>query len=241
VEAGLSEVHGRKLEYQEIACLMGRSTSTAFGWLAGANMQQVESAIRLLEQLPGPMRQRILNQLYRCLPTLEDDRLAWSETQVSGLHQLLRQTSALTFLQGDESASGFVISALGHSCWRAGLNSKPVRGLDVRSPERLVAVPGVLYLNQPSTSEQLRDLARKGWAAIRQAKNHLILLNGIWHAMPELQPEVLRLSKQCHVVVADHRFLAGTGMKDARVDGPRLVVTAIERPDNRIQVEFQPA
>ena len=180
-----------------------------------------------------------MSKVCRCLPSLEDERLAWSESQVATLQQVLSQKSGFTILQGPENATGFLLTALGHSCCRLSRKPRAVLGLDIRRPDRFVPVPGLVYLDQPSSPERLRQLAQKSWAAVRQARGRLLLLNGIWHALPELRVEIQRFSKVCHVVVADHALTIVPGVIQAEGEGPKLVIAVKENTNKRIQIECQ--
>jgi hypothetical protein len=238
LETNLTEIHSRKLTFQETALYAGQSTSTIFDWLTSSKLRQIEAAIRLLELLPNSKRMEIINKVCRVLPTLNHDRLSWRETQLTCLEQIVLKERGFTVVQGHEDARGFIMTALGHSSWRLALD-RHVCGVDIRMPDRFVPVRGVVYLNQPLGTDRIKDLASKALASIRSANNCFVLLNGIWGTIPESHEEILALAGKCHVVVADSFKFAARQFAESAAQ-PAHLINAKQEPDKRIEIDIQP-
>ena len=194
---------GRKLTGQELATISGQSLSTMFDWINGSNLRQVEAIIRLLEQLPETARAELINKICQALPTLADPRIAWKESQVLQLEQLLRQKTGLTILEGTEELRNIMVTVLGHASYRLEPEHREVIGIDVRLPSRFVPVKGVVYLNQPAQLSSVTDQVSQLLEHLLQQKDRLVLLNGIWNAFPQLQDQTRTVATQNHVIIAD--------------------------------------
>ena len=194
---------GRKLTGQELATISGQSLSTMFDWINGSNLRQVEAIVRLLEQLPEAARTELINKICRTLPTLADPRIAWKESQVIQLEQLLRQKTGLTILEGTEELRNFMITALGHASYRLEPEHREVVGIDIRMPSRFVPVKGVVYLNQPAQVSFVAEQVSQVLDHLLQQKHKLVVLNGIWNHFPLLQDKISAVAVQNHVILAD--------------------------------------
>lgn len=229
LEATLMATFGRKLTGQELATISGQSLSTMFDWINGSNLRQVEAIIRLLEQLPEAARAELINKVCRALPTFADPRLAWKESQVLQLEQLLQQKAGLTILEGTEDLRNFMITTLGHTSSRLAPEHQEVAGIDVRLPSRFVPIKGVVYLNQPAQLSLVVSQVEQVLDHILQLKNRLVVLNGIWNAFPQLQDKITTSSTQRHVIISDHKLLkvpeAATTINLSEVDGHIQVIT----------------
>ena len=237
MEAALAAQHGRLLTYDELGRIADQSTSTIFDWSLGANLRQVEAYIRLLEQLPECKRREVIDSVCRLMPTIYHDRLAWRERQISSCQQLLQLERGLTFVEGDENARDFVVTALGHSMARLDRHRLPVFGIDVRLPDRFVPVGGVKYLGGTLQPGKLKGLVSSAWTAVRECKTGLILLNGLWSHLRERQSEIQELATHCHVVIADE-LTAGEANAFSPTTQRSNVIVVAEQKDLRITVNF---
>ena len=204
IGSAMLESHGRRLTYAEMAAYAGLSTSALFEWMAGSPLRQLEAVIRMLEQLPDAKRCELIRRVCGVLPTIHHPRINWRESQTSMLSKLLEVRSGLCLIEGDEEAVGFLANALGHTSARFGSQSRVTCGIDIRIAYRFVPVQGVFYLNQPLSKDLRSELVHKIWPTVQKARDCVVLMIGIW---PEMTPEILRevvlLTKQAHVIIAD--------------------------------------
>jgi hypothetical protein len=198
VSLGLAE--GQPLSYAEWGRLTHHPPNTIASWSAGGAAHQLQVLLASLERLPEVERHRLIDAACREFPTLHHSKLAHDFVAGSRLATLLRQPCGLTFIQGaPEHMRTYLLSALGHS---AGSKAK-VAGLDIHRPDTFVPVIGVSYLPNLLRIADIKKGFERLWPGIVRARAHLILLNGVWRAARELQPEILDTARHSHVVVAD--------------------------------------
>ena len=238
IESALADEYRRKLTLKALSRLSFQSISTIFGWRTESRLDQIETLLFFLERLPETKGWDIIRQSCRTLPTLSHYSISWNETQASTLAALLRDKSGLSIIQSKDSSFGYVASALGHSNSRLGRDAVPMCGIDHRSPERFVPVDGVLYLENPLEPERIRKSVLAAWPAIRKLKGHLVLLTGCLAHMHDLHRELLALTKNCHVVIAEQ---SGEDLAKLRncADLPCHVVTTKQERDGRISINVQ--
>lgn len=120
------------------------------------------------------------------------------------MRQLLRQSSGLTWIEGDAAhARSFLLHALGHDYPRADAARRPATGLSGHSPHVYVPVEGLFYLRPGMPTGEFQRHVRELWPRLRDTDTALVLLDGVWSRMPELHPEIISLARSRHVVVAD--------------------------------------
>lgn len=237
-EVCLSDLHGEKLTYEQLGEITGQSASTMFDWATGAGLRQVESMLRLLERLPRSRRIGLIERFCRQFPTIYHRFLSWQERQTANCEALLRIGKAITLVQGDEGGRDFLINALGNSASRIDPPRPTVSGIDARAAERFVPVDGVKYMGATMSLARLREQCRLAWPAIRKTDAQLILLNGIWIALPELHEEILTLAKRRHVVVADSVTFSNAQFPKT-FESPAHLLSVKQDPEHRISMSFE--
>lgn len=204
IGAAVSAARGYSLENAGFARLIGKSESTTSHWFGVFNQPHLVSCFCLLEQLAPLERHRVIDGLCRDLPILDHARLRHDPASVAALKNLLSQTTGLTVIVGgtDERRT-FLLTALGHTFCRMDRRHRTAAGIDLHQPDWFVPVETMFYLKGSTEGPQISKLVRQVWPEITTAQNPLILLNGIWSAMPDLRDDILSLASRRHVVIAD--------------------------------------
>lgn len=234
----LADLHGEKLTYKHLGAITGQSASTMFDWSTGAELRQVESMLRLLERLPRRRRLGLIERSCRQFPTIWHHRISWRDRQTAYCEALLGIESGTTLIQGDEGGCDFLISALGHSASRLNPSRPAVSGIDARAAERFVPVGGVQYMGATISQPRLREQCRLAWPIVEKADAQLILLNGIWEALPELHQDIVSLSKCRHVVVADS-FSVSKEQFPKTFESPTHLVSVKQDKEKRIGITVE--
>ncbi len=60
-----------------------------------------------------------------------------------------------------------------------------------------------IVLRQNHLREETLEAIRELWPGISSSKAPIVLLNGVWSAVPELQADIMHLAAKKHVIVAD--------------------------------------
>jgi hypothetical protein len=123
------------------------------------------------------------------------------------MQNLLTQNTGLTLLVGgsDEQRT-FLITALGHTFCRLDRRHRKVAGIDLHDPTWFVPIETMSYLKGPANPAQAGGLVRRVWPEIVSSKKPIVLLNGIWSALPELHNDILSLATRRHIIVADQQI-----------------------------------
>ena len=180
--------------------------NTARGWFADQGNPTAEFLLGLLERVPEGARPGILDEFCRVYPTLQHPRLSGDRTILSRLTTLLAQPRGFTYLQGgNDEARTFVATALGHSFLSLTQPPRRVLGVDVHACDWFIPVPGVVYLENLFQPEELRRAVQQAWPQTRGEEAALVIMNGLWSAIPEVQEKAWGLAGHAHVLVADER------------------------------------
>jgi hypothetical protein len=197
--------HGGKAPtYMEMEEWTGVAKGTIKDWFNNQGRPTVEFLISLMERIPREECRRIIQSVFRCLPSLADPRLKCDQTVISQLKTIASQNCGVTFIYGGTAeARTFLVSALGNASLAC--NERPfwVAGFDIHKPDWFVPVPGVRYLCNLFQADSLRKAIRQEWPEFRLGKAHLIILNGVCSAVPEMQKEIMALAVRVPVMVAD--------------------------------------
>lgn len=176
---------------------------TIRAWFAGEGNPTAELLLTLLERVPEDARFGLLGEFCRVYPTLDHPRLG-DRTVISRLSTVLSQSRGFSYIQGgSEETRTFMISALGHSFWRLTSPPRRVLGVDVHASDWFVPVPGATYLDNILQRDDLRRAVQSAWPQFRNGETPLVLFNGVWGALPDLQDKIRALAERCHVLVAD--------------------------------------
>jgi len=207
IGTAVSASRGYNLENIDFARLIGRSESTTSHWFGVSSQPHLVSFFCLLEQLPPLERYRVVDSLCRVLPLFDHPRLQHNPVAATTMKNILPQTTGLTLLVGgtDEQRT-FLITALGHTFRRIDRRHRNVAGIDLHDPSWFVPVETMLYLKGPSDPVHVGGLVRRIWPEILGTKKPIILLNGIWSALPEVRNDILSLAARRHVIVADQQI-----------------------------------
>jgi hypothetical protein len=227
LRTALGEVLGEYPSYPRLGQMAGVSPNTIHYWLNVFEHAHVRCFLSLLERLPEPKRRELLRFYCRELPTLASPRFDQSVTEVSSILRLLSKRSGLTLISGGSPFERtFVLSSIGHSFLRMH-HGNEVAGLDVYEPREWVPLESVLYVQQPQTPKRLKELLRQAWPLVRQSRATLLLLNGVWSAMPEAQLDILNQVTKRHLVIAD-------GVLET------AIANRTQEPSHLIQIESTP-
>ena len=109
-------------------------------------------------------------------------------------------------------------------------------GLDVHRPDHFVPVPGVWYLADPCPPPQLRELFRRLWPELRDPATPLLILNGIWGALPEVRSTVASSAAKRHVLIADE---PGVAIRPPNWRAPINVITVGANGSHGLQISIE--
>jgi hypothetical protein len=220
--------------YAEMEKWTGLPETTIRGWFADKGNPTAEFLLGLLERTPERARLEILGEFCRNYPTLEHSRLSADRTVLSRLKTLIGQPRGFTYIQGgNDETRTFLISALGHSFWSLTQPPRRVLGVDVHASDWFVPVPGVVYLDNILQRDELRRAAQPVWPSLRNGENPLVILNGLWAALPELQEKTRALADRCHVMVADEANLEGEQRANRLPARTTLITVGPAAPQSR--------
>jgi hypothetical protein len=194
---------GRVATFAEIESWTGIPENTVRGWFANLGNPTAEFLLGLLERSPEVARSVVLDEFCRVWPSLEHPQLSGDRTIISRLTTILSQPRGFTYVQGgnDEKRTLF-ITALGHSFLAHTKPPRRVLGLDVHAPDWFVPVPGVVYLDNTFAREEIGRALQAIWPQLRNAEAPLVIFNGMWSVLPELEEKMRALGAHCHVLVA---------------------------------------
>jgi hypothetical protein len=238
LDAGLSELRGRRLYYEEIGDIAGQCASTILDWANGANLRQIESFIRIFERLPRVKRAEILERICRQMPSIHAEAISWSGRNVTNCEDLLRKERGCSVIQGEQNARDYLFTALAHSGSQIKSPISSVCGLDSRSADHFVPADGINYLRASLDMAKLRELAQLAWPAILKSKAPLVMLNGIWAALPELHGEIFEMATSRHVFIAENLGLTEARLAE-QLPIPGHVLSVKRDADRRISINVQ--
>jgi hypothetical protein len=204
IQPWLRSQRGRVATFAEIGSWTGVPENTVRGWFANQGNPTAEFLLRLLERSPESLQSGIMDEFCRVWPSLEHPRLSGDRTIVSRLTTLLSQPRGFTYVQGgNDEMRTFLITALGHSFLALTQPPQRVMGLDVHAPDWFVPVPGVVYLENAFERDELGRAFQLVWSQLRNGATPLVIFNGLWSVLPELQEKIRVLADRCHLMVAD--------------------------------------
>ena len=235
-KAELEKLQGRTLVYEELARYAGQASSTVFNRLHKARHPALEALLFWLERLPREVRNALVNQACRCFPNLNHPRLSHDPAQVSTLRALLRQSSGITIVRGEnDGLRTFVVTALGHEVEMA-RGVAAVCGLDLHRPDWFVPLGQVNYLYDLPPAA-LQQALRVTLAQLSGKAGQLIVLNAVHPAAQVLLPAISPLTRKCHVVFAEDTLQQRINLPISET--PVNLLTVSLRPQDRIQVLIQ--
>jgi len=199
----LSREHSGRMSFERLGRIMGKRKSTAYHWFEVFDHPHVQALMCLLEQLAPRARQDFIESHCRIFPTLTHPLLAHSPAQTAKLRELLRQKAGVTIVTGKEFSRNFVLTALGHEHRLSGGKPRDAGGLDLHRPTKFVPLEKVIYIDAALGLKDTRQLALETWPKILVSRASLLLLNGVWSALPEVREDLVRCANFKHVVLAE--------------------------------------
>lgn len=206
IGAAVAYSRGNPLSNVTFARIMGSSESTANYWFDGSKQSHAVALFSLLEHLNLEERHRAVDKLCRQLPRLDHPWLRHHIDRVGELTNLLHQDTGFTLIVGgDARQRTFLLTAFGHTFCRVDPRHRSPVGLDVHEPSWFVPVETLSYLRNSHQPAKTREAIRQIWPSLRASEIPLLLLNGIWSLVPELQKEIVALACHRHVIVAEEK------------------------------------
>ena len=82
-----------------------------------------------------------------------------------------------------------------------------------------------------------QERIQQAWETLKAIRSSMVILNGVWSAVPDGAPEVKKWSAHCHVIVADDFHLRPENL--AEFSPPRhFVQLSLDKAD-RLQLVIQ--
>lgn len=203
----LIKEYGRHLSYQRLGKMVDMGTSKAHHWFALFHHPQVQAFMAWMEYLSPDACHAYIDAHRRKLPSLRDVRLTHSPDGVGELESLIEQECGLTVLTGgtDEMRT-YLVTALGHACFRGAKNHTIPRGIDLHRPANFVPVESMLYANPAWDAEKIRNLVIDVFPRILVSATTLLIFNRVWSWVPEIRKDILRCARRKHVILAEETF-----------------------------------
>lgn len=228
----------REMSQNEFADCLGISPATLVNWFScSTRLTQVEAALRMLERLPGSLRNELLAKVLRVFPTIESAEFAHMPTVVTRLRSLIKQSTGLTVIRGSDSLRTFVFSSMAHSIIQSGARHGSVQGIDVHAPDWFVPVPGITYVRHSFKPNRAHELASL-WP-----RHHVgvLMLNGVCLLVREWHRRALSLINNQHVIIADEIDWEEKELKTLgeTADAPIQILDIGERDSPRISIEIR--
>jgi hypothetical protein len=200
----LSQELREPLGFDRLAQIIGQPKSTTHHWFAVSDDPHVIALMCLLERLSPAQRQLFIESHVRAFPSLEHASLAHAPAKIGKLFELLRQERGLTIITGaTDSTRTYLVTALGHAYRSVGTGSQNALGIDFHRPINFVPVESLNYVDYSLNPRRTNRAVLKLWPRIQTASGRLVILNGVWTALPEIRDEILRCANHNHVILAD--------------------------------------
>jgi hypothetical protein len=199
----LARTSGRRMYYEELGRLMGKSKSTAHFWFDIHRNQNLLGFMALLEHLTPRQRRHFIDWHCRVNPTLRHPRLAHAKSNGTKLSRLLNHDPGLTIITGGtDPMRTFVFTALGNACPVTHEGKPASTGIDIHRPRTFVPLLSLKYIDETLTRDRIRQLVLNVWPRVLTSGN-LLLCNGVWSSVPETRADILRVTKLRHVILAE--------------------------------------
>lgn len=236
LRAALSKEDGKKVTYCRLGEMMGEGTSNAHFWVCHYEHPQLLAFMCLLERLSAGARHAYIEAHCRVCPVLDHRRLFYPKGMRQKVGELVEKEAGLTIITGGtDSMRSFMVTALGHAFVRR--RGRPIAGLDIHRPVKLVPVSGVLHLDQKLDSDQIRSAALKILPRLLVSNSAQVVFNGVWSGVPEVREDIHRLARHKHVVIADPADNELNGLSESLALPVSLVrVSPFQRRKEGIQV-----
>jgi hypothetical protein len=195
--------NGQKLELQQFGQLLGLPLSTNYDWFYGQLPPAIERFLCGIERLSPSARATFFGRVCRDCPRLSHPTLANNAIAIESVKALLEEPAGLVCILGPTAAlRTFVMIAIGNSV----TSLRPVKrlaGFDLHQPDLVVPAPGILYFRTGASVAQVQAQVQRLWSRIEDSSAEIVMLNGIWGLVPELQSRIVALSVKRNVLLAD--------------------------------------
>ena len=194
---------GQKLPQKAFGELMGVPPSSINDWFETGLPPQIQALVCGLERLPETDWLLFLREFCRECPRLEHPTLGRDAEAIRSIKELLARAASLMLISGSLPGDRTLFwHVLGNSSRRFG-PMRRISGLDVTGPTKFSPVPGVFYLRRALELDQRHQVASEMWPVLKQAACEVMVLNGVISALPEILPELVKISKERLVILAD--------------------------------------
>jgi hypothetical protein len=200
----LANERGGKMTFAQIGRIIGRPVSTAAHSLTISQHPHILAFICMLERLPEEERFRFIREVCRTYPTALHPRLVHSPRAVRILLDTIAMPDGLTVIRGNSNpARTFLLTAIGHTFSQIDQRHRKISGIDIHPPEQFVPVDGVAYLRAELSRDQVTDAVQTMWSDMEKSSAPMVLLNGVWSTMPTMREDILKWTRDRHVIIAD--------------------------------------
>jgi hypothetical protein len=221
----MAEAFGAEQTFRWLGKLTGQPPSTTQNWFQSFEHPHLIFFLCLLEQLPEKKRFELISEFCRELPLLNQPRLAHDPLAVGALGRLVGESKGVTIIRGGtDFQRTYVLTALGHAFERS--KGGEIAGMDLHDPVTFVPVQGLVYLNQALAPAKLQEVLNRVWPAIRDSQVGLLLLNGVWSAVPHLRRQIIEEAATRHVILADTNPPAPVELRRSVYDRATMVTVS---------------
>ena len=107
----------------------------------------------------------------------------------------------------------------------------------MHEPDRFAPIETMLYFSGSVASAETGKAVRGIWPQILNSKHPLILLNGIWSALPDLRHDILSLASRRHVIVAEQQVAVPKSALETEHPQHTLFISTPRENSNWITVQ----
>jgi len=227
---------GKIPSYAELEKWTGVPEGTVKDWFANNGRPTADFLLQLLERIPERLRLELLTQACRTCPVLDHPRFKCDQTIISQLKTISSQSRGISFIVGGNGESRtFLLTAMANAFLGMASRPRKVDGIDVHEPDWFVPLPGVRYLRNLFEPVSLRNTVRADWQEVRAGEARLVVLNGVWSAVPNIQNDVLELAERAAIIVADS--IVSTPLSSKRIKArPINIITISSSVDNAKEI-----
>jgi hypothetical protein len=229
-----------KLTVRRLSKMLGAPPSTIQYWLEACSHPHLNAFMSLLERLSPGERHAFVEQHIRILPTFTHPRLADNPASRTYVFELLRKQAGLTLIsRGNEFSRRYILSAFGHSYLAINGSEREVIGIDLHRPNDFVPIESVYYIDGTLGLDQVRSSANKIWPKLLTSKGPLVIFNRLWSALPELRADIIGLTRNRHVVLADEEFPGTADLRGIGGEVHQLTISQKFNGSQQIRVTFR--
>lgn len=232
IQPWLQGQKGKPPTYAEMAAWGNVPEGTVRDWFSGMGHPSAEFLLSLLDRTDEETSQRILGKARKLFPSLDHSLLMNDKAVISRLKTIMAQRGGLTFIQSDnDEHRTFLTTALGHTYLHLTQPPRQVVGIDIHEHDWFVPIPGVSYLHNTFAPDQIRMHARQAWPQPSSVAT-LVIFNGLWSAVPELQKDIRLIAETWPVIVTDEVMMDIAQMRVRPPHATNMITIASARPNH---------